>query len=135
MSHQDWNPVVFNSTKNTSTERKTVSAPYISANKTAQKIEQIVEGDAKLSIKMMNSCAVKAIIKHRCALKLSQKDLATKCCIAEAVIRNIEQGKEAHNPQLLTKIQKVLCVKLLGDNIGESLVDKPTASNTSNASK
>jgi ribosome-binding protein aMBF1 (putative translation factor) len=130
MAHQDWNPVVFNSTKHTSTEKKTVGSPYISANKTAQKVEQIVEGDTKLSIKMMNSCAVKAIIKHRCASKLSQKDLATKCCIAEAVIRNIEQGKEAHNPQLLTKIQKVLCVKLLGDNVGESLVDKTTASNT-----
>ena len=135
MAHQDWNPVVFNSTKHTSNEKKTVGTPYISANKIAQKVEQIVEGDAKLSIKTMNSCAVKAIIKHRCALKLSQKELATKCCIAESVIRNIEQGKEAHNPQLLTKIQKVLAVKLLGDNIGEALVDKPTASAASAASK
>jgi putative transcription factor len=128
MAHQDWNPVVFNSTKNISTEKKPVGAPYISANKTAQKVEKLVESDAKLAIKMMNGDAVKAIIKHRCALKLSQKDLATRCCITEAVIRNIEQGKEAHNPQLLTKIQKVLCVKLLGENIGESLVDKTTAS-------
>ena len=126
MAHQDWNPVVLNSTKNTSTEKKPLCAPYISTNKTAQKVEKIVESDAKLAIKMMNSEAVKAIIKHRCALKLSQKDLATRCCIAEAVIRNIEQGKEAHNPQLLTKIQKVLCVKLLGDNIGESVADKTT---------
>jgi putative transcription factor len=128
MAHQDWNPVVFNNTKHTSTEKKVVGTPHISANKTAQKVEQIVESDAKLSIKMMNSDAVKAIIKHRCTLKLSQKDLAARCCIAETVIRNIEQGKEAHNPQLLTKIQKVLCVKLLGDDIGESVVDKTTKS-------
>ena len=128
MAHQDWNPVVFNNTKHTSTEKKTVCAPHISANKTAQKVEQLVESDAKLTIKTMNSCAVKAIIKSRCALKFSQKDLATKCCITESIIRNIEQGKEAHNPQLLTKIQKVLCVKLLGDNIGESLTDKTITS-------
>lgn len=131
MAHQDWNPVVFNNTKHTSTEKKAVGTPHISANKTAQKVEQIVDSDAKLSIKTISNDAVKAIIKHRCALKLSQKDLATKCCITEAVIRNIEQGKEAHNPQLLTKIQKVLCIKLLGDNIGESLTDKTITSITS----
>jgi len=128
MSHQDWNPVVFNNTKHTSNEKKSVCTPHISANKTAQKVEQLVESDAKLTIKTMNICAVKAIIKNRCVLKLSQKDLAAKCCITEAVIRNIEQGKEAHNPSVLTKIQKVLGIKLLGDNIGESLMDKTTTS-------
>lgn len=129
MTHQDWNPVVFNNTKNTSSTKKPVDTPHISANKTALKVEQIAEGDAKLTIKTTNPDTVKAIIKHRCALKLSQKDLASKCCITEAVIRNIEQGKEPHNPTVLTKIQKVLCVKLLGDNIGTPLAEKQTTSN------
>jgi len=127
MTHQDWNPVVFNSVKDAPSAKKPVcTTPYISSNKTALNIEKIAEGDAKLTIKTINPDAVKAIIKYRCALKLSQKDLAAKCCITETVIRNIEQGNEPHNPTVLTKIQKILCVKLLGDNIGAPLVDKTT---------
>ena len=129
MTHQDWNPVVFNNTKHTSsTKTPSGGTPHISANNTALKVEQIVESDAKLSIKTIHPDTVKVIIKHRCALKLSQKDLAAKCCITEAVIRNIEQGKEPHNPTVLTKIQKVLSVKLLGDDIGTPLADKTKTS-------
>ena len=127
MSHQDWSTVVFNSSKDTPSTKNSTGTPYVSANKTALKVEQIAEGDSKLAIKTISNDVVKAIIKNRCVLKLSQKDLAAKCCITEALIRNIEQGKEPHNPTVLTKIQKVLCVKLLGDNIGTPLDEKAKA--------
>jgi putative transcription factor len=126
MSHQDWDTVVLKSNKHTSTEKKPVGPPCVSANKAAQKVDKIVESDAKLEIKTINPDAVKAIIKQRCILKLSQKELAVKCCITDTLLRNIEQGKEPHNPTVLIKIQKVLCVKLLGDNIGTPLADKKT---------
>ena len=128
MTHQDWEPVILNSTKNTSFDKKPTGIPHISANKKALKVEQLVESDAKLTIKMIHPDTVKAIIKQRCVLKYSQKDLATKCCITEALIRNIEQGKEPYNPTVLTKIQKVLCVKLLGVDIGTPLDEKKSKS-------
>ena len=126
MSHQDWTPVVFsnNSKKTTSggsveTVRKTTGNQPSAASINARKIESIDSSDDKLTHKMIDTKAVDAVKRRRCELKLTQKDLANKSQVPEATIKNLEQGKEFHNPPLLTKLQRALGVKLLGQNIGE----------------
>ena len=70
---------------------------------------------------MIDTKAVDVVKRRRCELKLTQKELANKSQVPEATIKNLEQGNELHNPPLLTKLQRVLGVKLLGQNIGELL--------------
>ena len=70
---------------------------------------------------MIETKAVSAIIKKRSELKLTQTELANKINISPNIIKSLEQNKEQHNPGLLSKLQKVLGIKLLGANIGEPL--------------
>jgi ribosome-binding protein aMBF1 (putative translation factor) len=118
-NHQDWETVVFKS-KTKTTEADAVRKPVVSSSPIA-KIERMDNSDEKLSIKMIDSKVVEIIKKRRCELKLSQKELANKTQVPEAIIKNLEQGKEKHNPPLLTKLQRGLGIKLLGQNIGEQL--------------
>lgn len=123
MSHQDWETVTFSSKKTNKSSQTTDSTPKKpSANIQALKIENKVDNtDEKLSVKKIDPSAVRAIIKSRGELGLTQKDLANKVNISDAVIKSIEQNKEPHNTALLNKLQKALKVKLLGDNIGTPL--------------
>jgi putative transcription factor len=129
MSHQDWEPVVF---KKSSTQQQR-SGNVESVKKSdvgnrqnvpqgnTYKLDNIDSSEAKLSLKMIDSRAVEAVKRKRCDLKITQKELANKAQVPETVIKNLENGKEQHNPQLLTKLQRALGVKLLGQNIGEPL--------------
>jgi putative transcription factor len=135
MSHQDWEPVVFKKRPNQTDAIKSAqrSGNIESVKKTdggnrqniqqinGYKLDNIDNSDEKLSLKMIDSKAVDAIKKKRCELKLTQKDLANKAQVPETVIKSLENGKEKHNPPLLTKLQRALGVKLLGQNIGELL--------------
>jgi len=123
MSHQDWETVTFSSKKPNKSAQNIDSTPKKpSANIQALKIENKVDNtDEKLSVKTIDPSAVRTIIKSRGELSLTQKDLANKINVSDAVIKSIEQNKEPHNTALLNKLQKALKVKLLGDNIGTPL--------------
>ena len=123
MSHQDWETVTFSNKKLNKSAQNVDSAPKKpSANIQALKIENKVDNtDEKLTIKTFDTNAVRAIIKARGELNLTQKELANKINVSDAVIKSIEQNKEPNNPTILNKLQKVLKVKLLGDNIGSAL--------------
>lgn len=129
MSHQDWTtitlskkPTKADAIKNGQVE--TIKRP-LAADINSIKIERIVDSeDGKLEIKLIDSKAVNAVKQARSAQNLTQKDLANKACVPEATIKSLEQGREKHNPQLLTKLQRVLGVKLLGENIGSTIEPK-----------
>ena len=123
MSHQDWETVTFSNKKpNKSAQIVDGTPKKPSANIQALKIENKVDNtDEKLTIKTIDTSAVRAIIKARGELALTQKDLANKINVSDSVIKSIEQNKEPNNTALLNKLQKVLKVKLLGDNIGNPL--------------
>ena len=123
MSHQDWETVTFSNKKpNKSTQIVDGAPKKPSANIKALKIENKVDNtDEKLTIKTIDTSVVRAIIKARGELGLTQKDLANKVNVSDSVIKSIEQNKEPNNTVLLNKLQKVLKVKLLGDNIGNPL--------------
>lgn len=122
MSHQDWNVVTFNNKPKQQLPNITNGVKKPAANITALKIENKVDNtDERLSIQLIDTKVVREVIKARSAMGLTQKDLATKINMPESVIKSLEQNKEKHNPTLLNKLQKVLKVKLLGDNIGSTL--------------
>lgn len=121
MSHQDWETITFSNKKTKTTQNSDVpKKPPV--NIIANKIENKVNNtDERLVIKTIDINAVKAITKARTELGLTQKDLANKINVSDSVIKSIEQNKEPNNTQLLSKLQKVLKIKLLGDNIGTPL--------------
>jgi ribosome-binding protein aMBF1 (putative translation factor) len=123
MSHQDWQTVTFTNKKSSGTLQTKETAPKKPlANIQAIKVEQLADqGDTRLEKKMIDTKAVSAVIKKRSELKLTQTELANKINISPNIIKSLEQNKEQHNPGLLSKLQKVLGIKLLGANIGEPL--------------
>ena len=62
-------------------------------------------------------------------LKLSQKDVAQKVNEKPSVIQDYESGKAIPNPQILSKLERVLGVKLRG--ISRFLVEHPISVLTS----
>jgi putative transcription factor len=63
----------------------------------------------------------RAIQDGRMELKLSQKDVAQKINEKPSVIQDYESGKAIPNPQVLSKLERVLGVKLRGSDIGKKL--------------
>ncbi|KAH9060043.1 MBF1-domain-containing protein [Lactarius vividus] len=63
----------------------------------------------------------RAIQTARMELKLSQKDVAQKINEKPSVLQDYESGKAIPNPQILSKLERVLGVKLRGTDIGKKL--------------
>jgi len=63
----------------------------------------------------------KAIQTARMEKELSQKDVAQKINEKPSVLQDYEAGRAIPNPQILSKLERVLGVKLRGSNIGEKL--------------
>lgn len=73
---------------------------------------------------MLCSCSsahLQAIQAGRAALQLSQKDLAQKINEKPSVLQDYESGRAIPNPQILSKMERVLKVKLRGSDIGKPL--------------
>lgn len=120
MSHQDWETITLTKKTNNSSQQTQNTIKKPPANIHAIKVEQLADqGETRLEKKMIDTKVVSAIIKKRSELKLTQNELAVKINVSPNIIKSLEQNKEQHNPGLLTKIQKVLGIKLLGANIGD----------------
>ncbi|KAG9318166.1 multi protein bridging factor 1-domain-containing protein [Chiua virens] len=63
----------------------------------------------------------KVSIHTRLEKQLTQKDLAQKTNEKPSVIQDYESGKAIPNPQILSKMERVLGVKLRGVDIGKKL--------------
>jgi putative transcription factor len=64
---------------------------------------------------IVTSLIIKAIQTARMELKLSQKDVAHKINEKWSVVQDYESGKAFPNPQILSKLERVLGVKLRGN--------------------
>jgi len=70
----------------------------------------------------------KAIQTARQEKQFSQKDVAQKINEKPSVIQDYESGKAVPNPQILSKLERVLGVKLRGSDIGKKLGGAPKKS-------
>lgn len=64
------------------------------------------------------------ITKARNSKGISQANLAQLCCVKPATITSYENGKAIPDNAVLGKMERHLCVKLRGKNIGEPLSGK-----------
>lgn len=104
ISGQDWEPVVL---KKTNTSQHTTV--HNKANNTSYKNDSNEEITVNPTVSLSNSLLIQ---KARTQLKLSQKDLAQKLNIDSKIIQGYESGKVIPDVKLMTKLEKILKVKL-----------------------
>ena len=109
MQHQDWENIVFN--KKSEQLAKEENLRKHNAPGTA-KFRELDSEDPPALEKVKNSTS-RAIQKARQAKKMTQKDLANLLNIQASVISEYESGNATPNRQLLSKISKVLGVKIV----------------------
>lgn len=103
LSHQDWNPVVWNKTD----EKKNNKTVYPAGNKKFQELDS----DEPEAPKPVGLSVGKQIQQARMKLKMTQKQLAQKINEKANVIQDYESGKAIPNPSVKRKIATVLNIK------------------------
>ncbi len=108
MEHQDWDTIYIkaNRTLDNNNKGKKSNQKNNSQTKETKLEKKIEEGDLK--IKKTPAEIGKLIQKKRTELNMTQKDLAQKINQTVKIINEIESGKAKHNPQLISKIKRIL---------------------------
>ena len=70
---------------------------------------------------MISYVSIQAMSQARLALEMTQKDIAQKVNEKPSVIQDYESGRAVPNPQILSKLERNLKVKLRGSDIGKKL--------------
>ncbi|KAJ3307833.1 multiprotein-bridging factor 1 [Blyttiomyces sp. JEL0837] len=105
-----------------STEKKASAANQKPAAIDAGKAAKIDRETEDFHVERVGLSVAKAIQQARQAKNLTQKDLATKINEKQTVVNEYESGKATNpNQQILGKMERVLGVKLRGNNIGAPL--------------
>lgn len=103
ISGQDWEPVVLKKSK-TSNQKD-------SENKSNNNHKGNHDDEITITptVSLSNSLLIQ---KARLQLKMSQKDLAQKLNIDSKIIQGYESGKVVPDVKLMTKLEKILKIKL-----------------------
>jgi putative transcription factor len=110
MNHQDWTTVIL--TKNS---EKLYTEKQIKEyeEKQKQKLEKKKEKENEIQKPLkVNYEFKKALMQARLSKKISQKDLANKLNVPLNTISDYENGKIVPNNAFISKMEKVLNVKL-----------------------
>ena len=110
MEHQDWTPVIL--TKNPQknyTQKELEEHQKKQEEKLKKKAEE--DNEVKAPPKVSNELK-KSLQQARISKKMSQKDLATKLNVPTKTITDYENGKIVPNNQFISKMEKILNVKL-----------------------
>lgn len=116
MNHQDWKQIILS--KNKSQLKKEEKKETVLANKKCNSNKS--HGD--ININKLESDDVKApghipisiskeIQQARCAMKMTQQDLANKLCVKKNLINELESGKMFNNKSFIRKVKNILKIK------------------------
>ncbi|PIL23754.1 transcription factor [Ganoderma sinense ZZ0214-1] len=86
-----------------------------------QKIAKLDRENEVAPPSKINPAVGKAMQTARMEKQLSQKDVAQKINEKPSVLQDYEAGRAIPNPQILSKLERVLGVKLRGNDIGKPL--------------
>tara|TARA_B100000902_G_C26572546_1_gene557250 strand:+ start:102 stop:497 length:396 start_codon:yes stop_codon:yes gene_type:complete len=102
------------------TKNSNINKPKVNYSNNLIKLEQndTIVKQNKVPLKLG-----KIIQLKRTEMKLTQNNLAKLLNIDKNIINQLETGKSVKNTQILSKLERVLKIKLLGkpENIGKSL--------------
>lgn len=110
LEHQDWTTIKVNKKKTKEEVKESTNNKKKPVDLNAKKIEKKVEED-DLKHKKITPELKQQIIQSRCALSLTQKQLAQKCNFPLQIINDIETGKAIYNHVHINKIKRVLKMK------------------------
>ena len=104
LEHQNWDTIYVQLDKSKDKQSTTKTHKEVSKE---TKIEKLIE-EGKLSHKKIPSDFGKQVQSYRLQHKLTQKDLSQKINQPVKIIIEIENGKAKHNPQVISKLKRLL---------------------------
>jgi len=127
--YQDWDPVIIKKRPNRGKqdtnaaqrngELTTVKKYGAGTNKNHvidKNLKKLDEETEELSHSRVGLSIGQRIQQARIAKKMTQKDLARQICEKPGVVSEYEQGRAIPNNNILTKMERILGVKLRGEN-------------------
>ena len=106
LDHQDWDPIYVRAKKHIEKDNKEINTKIQQFSK-INKIEQKIES-GNLKHDKTPAEFGKLIQKKRLEKNMTQKYLAQKINIPVKTINEIESGRAKHNPQVVSKIKRIL---------------------------
>ena len=114
MSHQDWKPCVLSKKPRDSKQTHQSNQPIVKStqpNVSSANLRRL-DSDENYIIPHVNLEMGRKIVQGRTQLKLSQDQLAKRCSIPLAVLKDYEQGKGVYNRAYLDQVCRVLGIVL-----------------------
>ena len=105
-THQDWKPVVLTKKKSNTQESSQKPLQSKQPNIARRRLED--NDDESYVIPHVTLQMARKIIEGRTHLKMTQEQLAKRCFIPLAVLKEYEQGKGVYNRAYLDPICRVL---------------------------
>jgi len=107
IQHQDWNTIYFSASKHIGGNKKEEKNKKTNVVSKENKMEKKIE-EGNLKHDKTPAELGKIIQSRRLSQNMTQKDLAQKLNIPVKMINEIESGKAKNNPQIISKIKRIL---------------------------
>jgi len=113
LAHQDWKPVVINGGNShlISKYNNDKKSKEKNEKKTKKPGNSLDDNKDEFKNKKISKELSQLIIKHRCAMKLNQKQLASQINVKPDVLQKYENGQAIVDPKILNKIKRKLKMK------------------------